>query len=477
MSKVFSLKASLGAVAIAAALMVSGCQSTQVKVSQDTGHFVLPTYERVTLDNGLTLMLMPQKEVPLITLNAVVKVGSVNDTTAGVAEVTAQGLLLGAAGRTKASIEQEVDFLGASLNADAGREGSYLSADFMAKDVDTMLGLFADVLTLPDFDATEFDKLKSRRVAELAQEKESPKSVIGRYFNKLVFGQHPYGNATSGTSESVSQLTVNQLRAFHKGYYQPANTAISVVGDFDPAQMKAKLQAAFGQWSNSESLRAVDLKQGLPTLSASRVLLVNKSDAIETTFTIGGLGVTQDNPDYVGLTVVNTILGGRFTSWLNDELRVNAGLTYGARSGFVPYRDSGVFMISTFTKSATTEEAIDLALKTYSRLWQKGIDQQTLDSAKAYVKGQFPPKFETSGQLAGLLSDMYLYGFDESYINQFQQRVDGLTLAQTKQLVDSYFPKDKLQMVLIGSGDKIAPIAAKYGEVTRVDIKDVGFGG
>jgi len=301
--------------------------------------------------------------------------------------------------------------------------------------------------------------------------------VIGRYFNKLVFGQHPYGNATSGTSESVSQLTVNQLRAFHKGYYQPANTAISVVGDFDPAQMKAKLQAAFGQWSNSESLRAVDLKQGLPTLSASRVLLVDKSDAIETTFTIGGLGVTQDNPDYVGLTVVNTILGGRFTSWLNDELRVNAGLTYGARSGFVPYRDSGVFMISTFTKSATTEEAIDLALKTYSRLWQKGIDQQTLDSAKAYVKGQFPPKFETSGQLAGLLSDMYLYGFDESYINQFQQRVDGLTLAQTKQLVDNYFPKDKLQMVLIGSGDKIAPIAAKYGEVTRVDIKDVGFGG
>ncbi|NLQ25539.1 insulinase family protein [Shewanella sp. S-1] len=466
----------MAALALGTSLALAGCATTSAPKRVDTGSFAMPSYDKFVLDNGLTVYLMPQREVPLITLNAVVRAGAVNDTTAGVAQMTAEGLLLGAAGKSKADIEQQVDFLGASLVAEADKEGSYLSADFMAKDIDLMLGLFSAAMLTPDFDAAEFDKLKQRAIAGLQQDKESPRAVIGRYFDKLVFGAHPYGNAASGNSDSLEQVTVSQLRAFHKSYYQPANTAITVVGDFDVASMKAKLTQTFGQWQGSEKLVQPDLNQGLPQLTEAKVLLVDKPDAIETTFVIGGLGISRDNPDYVGLTVVNTILGGRFTSWLNDELRVNAGLTYGARSGFSPYTDSGVFTISTFTKTETTQEAMDLALKTYARLWEKGVDQATLDSAKAYVKGQFPPQFETSGQLAGLLSGMYLYGFDDKFINEFQAKVDGLTLEETQRLVKTYFPQKDLQFVLIGNAAKIAPIAAKYGKVQTVDIKATGFG-
>ena len=466
----------MAALALGTSLALAGCAATSAPKRVETGSFVMPSYDKFVLDNGLTVYLMPQREVPLITLNAVVRAGAVNDTTAGVAQMTAEGLLLGAAGKSKADIEQQVDFLGASLVAEADKEGSYLSADFMAKDIDLMLGLFSAAMLTPDFDAAEFDKLKQRAIAGLQQDKESPRAVIGRYFDKLVFGAHPYGNAASGNRDSLEQVTVSQLRAFHKSYYQPANTALTVVGDFDVATMKAKLAQAFGQWQGSEKLVQPDLNQGLPQLTEAKVLLVDKPDAIETTFVIGGLGISRDNPDYVGLTVVNTILGGRFTSWLNDELRVNAGLTYGARSGFSPYTDSGVFTISTFTKTETTQEAMDLALKTYARLWEKGVDQATLDSAKAYVKGQFPPQFETSGQLAGLLSGMYLYGFDDKFINEFQAKVDGLTLEETQRLVKTYFPQKDLQFVLIGNAAKIAPIAAKYGKVQTVDIKATGFG-
>ncbi|MGI2065965.1 M16 family metallopeptidase [Shewanella sp. MF08487] len=466
----------MAALALGTSLALAGCATTSAPKRVETGSFVMPSYDKFVLDNGLTVYLMPQREVPLVTLNAVVRAGAVNDSTAGVAQMTAEGLFLGAAGKSKADIEQQVDFLGASLGAEADKEGSYLSADFMAKDTDVMLGLFSAAMLTPDFDAAEFDKLKQRAIAGLQQDKESPRAVIGRYFDKLVFGAHPYGNAASGNSDSLEQVTVSQLRAFHKSYYQPSNTAITVVGDFDVAAMKAKLTQTLGQWKGSEKLVQPDLNQGLPQLTAAKVLLVDKPDAIETTFVIGGLGISRDNPDYVGLTVVNTILGGRFTSWLNDELRVNAGLTYGARSGFSPYTDSGVFTISTFTKTETTQEAIDLALKTYARLWEKGIDQATLDSAKAYVKGQFPPKFETSGQLAGLLSGMYLYGFDDKFINEFQAKVDGLTLEETQRLVKAYFPQKDLQFVLIGNAAKIAPIAAKYGTVHPVDINATGFG-
>ncbi|ACJ31400.1 Insulinase-like:Peptidase M16 [Shewanella piezotolerans WP3] len=466
------------AMAMASSITLTGCAATDIQSTPvDTGSFSVPAYQQLTLDNGLTIYLMPQTEVPLITVNATVRAGAVNDTTSGVAQVTAASLMLGAAGKTKLEIEQEVDFLGASLSSGAGKEGSYLSANFMAKDADVMLPLIQSVLLSPDFDAAEFDKLRQREIAGLGQSKESPRAVISRYYDKLIFADHPYGNATSGNSKSLAELNVSQLRAFHKSYYQPSNTAISVVGDFDAAKMKAKLQQLFASWKGSETISPLDLKQGLPKLDANKVLLVDKGDAVETTFLVGGMGISRDNPDFVGLTVVNTILGGRFTSWLNDELRVNAGLTYGARSGFSAYSAAGTFRISTFTKTATTKETIDLALKTYDRLWEQGLDQKTLDSAKAYVKGQFPPKYETSGQLAGLMSDMYLYGFDDAFINEFQAKVDGLTLQESKRLIDTYFPKDNLQFVIIGNAAKIAPIAKQYGSVKQVDIKDVGFGG
>ncbi|MGX9462737.1 M16 family metallopeptidase [Shewanella sp. A14] len=475
---------SLSAIALACSLGMVGCATTQ-KAAVDTvatnpnsvsASFVMPSYQSVTLDNGLKVKLMVQKEVPLVTIDAVIRAGAVNDVVPGLAYITSQSLMLGAGDQSKADIEQQLDFLGASIDTNADLEGSYVRANMMSKDVDTVLDIFSHVLRQPDFDTAEFDKLKQREIVGLAQQKESPRAVIGRYFNKLVFGQHLYANPVSGNSDTIAKLSVAELRAFHKGYYQPSNMTINVVGDFDIVDMTAKLNKAFGDWQATESVIQPDLNQNLPTLTKPRVLLVDKPDAIETTFLIGGVGIRYDNPDYVGLAVVNTILGGRFTSWLNDELRVNAGLTYGARSGFSPYAQSGVFKISTFTQSSTTKEAIDLALKTYARLWEKGIDQATLDSAKAYVKGQFPPKYETSGQLAGLLSDMYLYGFNDDFINQFQAKVDGLTLVETQRLIKQYFPQQNLQFVLIGNAEKIADIVVQYGEVTKVDITATGFG-
>jgi predicted Zn-dependent peptidase len=418
---------------------------------------------------------MPQHEVPLITVNATVRAGSVNDTTPGIANLTAKGLLLGADGRSKLDIEQTVDFLGARIDASAGKEGSSVSAGFMTRNSDTMLPLISSVLMKPDFVMDEFDKLRQREIADLSRAKESPRSVIGRYFDHLAFQNHPYGNATSGDSESLAKIKADDLKAFHARFYQPANTAISVVGDFDTNAMRAEIERLFKDWKNTGDIKQANLKSGLPALSNSRVLLVDKSDAIESTFLIGGMGIPRNNPDYVGLSVINTILGGRFTSWLNDELRVNAGLTYGARSRFTAYSTAGLFQISTFTKTATTKEAIDLALKTYARLWEQGVDQETLDSAKAYVKGQFPPNYETTSQLAALLSDMFIYGFDDAFINDFEKNVDGLTVETARRLVNDYFPQGNLQMVIIGNASEIADIAAGYGAVTKVAIQDVGF--
>ncbi len=386
------------------------------------------------------------------------------------AELTAESLKFGAAGKSKIQIEDELAFYGADFGGGAGKELTALNMSFAKKDGDIILPLLADMLLRPTFDSKELDKYQKRSVALLKQNRESPRAMIGDMFNHLYYGDHPYANPSSGNEKTIAAINRQAVKGFYRDYFTPDNAAIIVVGDINPKLMKAKIAKHFSKWSGSAKA-----KNALPSHQApkkSQVLLVNKSDAKETTFVIGGPGIAIGDSNDVPVSVINTILGARFTSWLNDELRVNSGLTYGARSRFDKRSESGAFRISTFTKTETTFEAVDLALKTYQRLWDKGIDRKTLASAKAYVKGLFPPKFETSTQLADLLASMWAFDLGNEVINDFESKVNALDVDQANSLAKSKFPRNNLQFVFVGKAEDIRERARQYGEVTEVEIKD-----
>lgn len=437
--------------------------------------FRLPQFETTRLSNGLTVLLMERHEVPLIAVRAVVKAGAVNDgSQAGLANLTGDAILLGSTKHNKAAIDEAFDFRGAVLAGGGGVEQTTVQANFAKADAPALLPLFAEIVQQPGFDNAELDKLRARKVSGLKQAKESPRQVAGNYYRSMLFGAGAYASPPGGTVGSLQALKQDDVKGFHQRYFRPDNAAIVVVGDFDPAVMKRQIETLFGQWkADGPAPQRADY--GKPLTDKPRVWLVNKADAIETTFLIGGAGIARNDADYVPLQVVNTVLGGRFTSWLNDELRVNSGLTYGANSSFAPLAQAGTFSISSFTALPKTEAALDLALKTYQRLWDKGIDKATLESAKAYVKGQFPPRYETSEQLASLLGDMYALDVDRKQIDNFTHDVDALTPEKAKALVDKHFPRQNLQMVLVGKAEDIRKIAAKYGEVTELDITADGF--
>ncbi|MGV7211288.1 M16 family metallopeptidase [Oxalobacteraceae bacterium A2-2] len=437
--------------------------------------FRLPVYDTATLPNGLTVYLMERHEVPLISVRAVVKAGAVNDAAQpGVSNLTGDALLLGSTRHDKKAIDQAFDFRGARLAGGAGAEQSSVQANFASGDAPALLPLFAEIVQQPSFDEAELAKLRARKVNGLKQAKESPRNVVANYYRSMLYGDAPYANPAGGTAASVAALGQADVRSFHQRYYRPDNAAIIVVGDFQAGEMRRQIESLFGAWkANGPALPRQDY--GQVQAGKARVWLVNKPDAIETTFLIGGAGIARNDPDYVPLQVLNTIVGGRFTSWLNDELRVNSGLTYGARSEFATLSQSGTFAISSFTATAKTEAALALAHKTYERLWTKGIDQATLESAKAYVKGQFPPRFETSEQLAGLLGDMYVSQVSRDQIDNFMRDVDSLTPQRARQLVDKHFPRANLQTVLIGKAADIRKVAASYGEVTELEIAGDGF--
>ncbi len=437
--------------------------------------FRLPEFDTVTLPNGLTVYLMERHDVPLISVRAVIKAGAVNDgQQPGLSNLTGDALLLGTQAHDKASIDQAFDYRGARLAGGAGTEGSTVQANFAKADTATLLPLFAEIVQQPRFDAAELAKLQARKVNGLKQAKEAPRNVVQTYYRAMLFGAQPYGSPASGTASSLAALQQSDVQRYYQQYYRPDNAAVIVVGDFQNSAMRQQIESLFGAWKASGRAPAPQ-DNGTVRADKARVLLVNKPDAIETTFLIGGAGIARNDPDYVQLQVVNTVLGGRFTSWLNDELRVNSGLTYGANSQFAPLAQTGTFAISSFTALPKTAAALALAHKTYQRLWDQGIDAATLASAKAYVKGQFPPRYETSEQLAALLGDMYAYQVGRAQIDNFTRDVDSLTPAKAKALVDRHFPRSKLQTVLIGKAETIREIARQYGEVTELEISADGF--
>jgi predicted Zn-dependent peptidase len=330
-------------------------------------------------------------------------------------------------------------------------------------------------MTDATFPEEEIAKRKQRWIAELDQAKESPQQVIGSYYNKFLFQDYPYGNPVDGTKKTIGLIDQKAISSFYSENIRPENCAIAVVGDFNSDEMKSELTKYFADWIVNSPRLINDLRVINQELKEPAVYLINKDNARETTFMIGGFGVPMSNSDKIQIDVLNTILGGRFTSWLNDELRVNAGYTYGARSRFASYRTAGTFYISTFTATINTEPAIDLALKTYNRLFEKGIDETTLNSAKNYLKGQFPPNYETAGSLAGFLTQKYIYGLDDSYINDFEKAVDGMTVEKANEIIKKYFPKDNLQFVMIGKADDIRETAKKYGRVVEKNISEDGF--
>ncbi|MFZ5844670.1 MAG: M16 family metallopeptidase [Pseudomonadota bacterium] len=434
--------------------------------------FELPAHERYQLDNGLTVYLMPQQEVPLVHVRLELAAGAIADGKEhGIAALAADSLLLGSKQYSKDTLEAAVDLRGATLNAGADLESAHVVAEFLNKDNAAIWPIFVDAVRNPLFPEVEISKLRERRLQQLSLAKQSPRQVIDNYFRAMMYADSVYANPVAGLESTVKAIDRAAVERFYRSHYQPQSAVLIVVGDYDAKAMKKQIQQAFGNWRGERKTTASEPAAVPVAVSEARVMLVDKPDAIETTFYVGGAGVARKHPDYNALTVINTILGGRFTSWLNDELRVNSGLTYGARSQFNAMRGGGLFNITTFTARANTEKAIDLALATYQRIWTQGIDAATLESAKAYVKGLYPPRFETAADLADALAMLHQYGMSKAEFDQYLADVEALTLDRANALARQHLPKDKLQFVLIGNAAEIGAVAAKYGKVSQIDIQ------
>jgi zinc protease len=436
----------------------------------------IPPHERVVFKNGLTVLFLEKHGVPIVNFAALVKTGAAGDPLGeeGLASITAQLLRKGTQKRTAQQFAADADFTGGSIEADASADFSSVSGEFLNKDLARGLDLFSDALLHPVFPQPEVDKLLAQSLDGVRAAKDEARSVLGTYYNAYLFNGNGYGRTSDGDEISLTKIHRDAIVKFYESYYAPGNIILAVAGDFQTADMKQKLEEVFGQWP-SKPVAAVRIP-ALPPVKGKKLLLVDKPDATQTYFAIGNVATAAGDPDRVAIRLVNTVFGGRFTSLLNEALRVESGLTYGAISAFDPRKAPGPFGIYSYTKNESTVQAIDMALQVLQKLHKQGITADELASAKSYIKGQFPPSLETSKQLAQIIAINEFYGLDDREINDLEARLDAVTPAIAQQVIQKHFPTDNLVFTLIGKRSEVAAGVQKYAEKqdARV-ISEPGF--
>jgi predicted Zn-dependent peptidase len=436
----------------------------------------IPPHEKVVFKNGLTVLLLEKHGVPIVNFAALVKTGAAADPAGeeGLASITAQLLRKGTQKRTAQQFAADSDFTGGSVEADASADFSSVSGEFLNKDLARGLDLFSDALLHPIFPQAEVDKLLAQSLDGVRAAKDEARSVLGTYYNAYLFNGNGYGRTSDGDEISLTKIHRDAVVKFYETYYAPGNIILAVAGDFQTAEMKKKLEEVFGGWP-SQPVSPVKIPV-LPPVKGKKLLLVDKPDATQTYFAIGNVATAAGDPDRVAIRLVNTIFGGRFTSLLNEALRVESGLTYGAISAFDPRKAPGPFGIYSYTKNESTAQAIDMALQVLQKLHKQGITAEELASAKSYIKGQFPPSIETSKQLAQIIAINEFYGLDDREINDLEARLDAVTPAIAQQTIQKHFPTDNLVFTLIGKRSEVAAGVQKYAEKqdARV-ISEPGF--
>lgn len=424
----------------------------------------LPPHEKVVLKNGLTVLLLEKHGVPIISFYGILKAGAAADPEGqeGLAAITAGLLRKGTESRATQQFSADLDFIGGSFAADATADFTAISAECLSKDVAKGLDLFADALLHPTFPKDEVDKLLAQTLDAVKGAKDDPQQVLAPYYYAYLYSGRGYGRSEDGDEISLPKIQRAAVSRFYANYYAPGNMILAVAGDFQPADMKKRLADVFGGWLGKLT-PALKIAATAP-VKGKRLLLVDKPDATQTYFAFGNIGISVEDPDRVAIRVVNTVFGERFTSMLNEALRIESGLTYGAQAGFDARKLPGPFVIESFTKNETTTQAIDLALQVLAKLRKDGITAAQLASAKNYIKGQFPPEIETSGALARRIASDEFYGLDDSEVNQLEARVDAVTLETARQVIQKHYPSENLVFMLIGNASAIGPAVRKYAE-------------
>ena len=437
----------------------------------------LPAIQKQKLSNGLPVWIVELHEVPVAQVNLVIFSGSASEPGRkfGVASLTAAMLEQGAGSRSALEIADAVDYLGADLSSGSGYDSSVLRLHVPVARLNEALPIMADVALRPTFPKDELERQRQQRLTSLLQGRDDPPTIAAVSFARVLFGvEHRYGTPMSGTAETIKAFTTEDLRAFYASTFRPENAAMLVVGDVKPDAALPLLEKHFGSWKASAAAAAPVRFPPVEQPSARTAYLVDKPGAPQSQIRIGWIGVPRSTPDYFPILVLNTILGGSFSSRLNMNLREQHGYTYGASSSFDMRTAAGPFVAAAGVQTDKTAEALKEFFNELTGILQT-VPAEELARAKNYVALRYPSSFETTGDISRRLEDALVFHLPDDYFSKYVQNIQAVTATDVQRVGQKYIAPGRFAVVVVGDRKAIEPgiRALNLGVVKLMSVDDV----
>jgi zinc protease len=427
-----------------------------------------------TLANGLRVIVVPKPNNPLVAAELMVRTGGAADPRgkAGVAELTSTVLTQGTKTRTAEQIARGVEALGATLATGADWDSSTVDISVMSSNLGKALEYVGDVARNATFAKTEFEREQAQTIDALQVELGEPRSVANRVAARLIFGEAAYGNNLTGTPASVKAIRRDDLVQFHKRYYRPDNAVLVMAGDVKPETAFALAESVFGTW------RGVGPKNPLATPAATaskpRVVIVDMPEAGQAAVVVGRQGIRRADPAYMQALVANSILGGGYSSRLNQEIRIKRGLSYGAGSSFDPRSGVGPFTAGTQTKNETAAEVAGIITGELQRLSASDVPEEELTPRKAALIGGFAQSLESTSGIVSRVSELALYDLPLSDINSYVSGVQAVTAADVRKFSAANLVGGNANVVIVGDAKQFEPALRKqFSDVEVISLADL----
>ena len=409
-----------------------------------------PPYEVRTLPNGMQVIVVMHHEQPEVSMRLLVRAGAAYDAPGkgGLATLAAALLNQGTTTRSAGEIADTIDSIGGTLDTYAGRDVTQASVLVMKDSFGIGMDLLADVVRRPVFAAEEIDRQREQALSSLHVGLQDPDFIATAVLNRLIYGFHPYGFPDSGMPDTIARITRDDLREFHSRYFAPNNCILAIVGDVETAEAAAAAERVFGDWARKPVQVPTMQEAPKPT---RRIVVIDKSDSVQTAIRIGHLGVPRKTPDYMSLDQTIRILGGEGSNRLYRVLRSERSLTYSASADMNAMLLAGDFRAETDTRSETTAEAARVIVDEFMRLPRDGTSEAELAGAQAYMTGSFPLTIETPNAIARQVVNVVFYDLSLDELRTYRQRANSVTPGDVLRVARGYLEPDRLSIVMVGN--------------------------
>ena len=423
----------------------------------------LRPFEEKTLANGLRLIFIPDNTLPSISFSMLIRSGSAQDPKGqeGLASMVAELIDKGTKTRSATQIADEIGNMGAEFDTNAAYDYSVVSASALTPQADQLFKNVLEVVTMPTFPDAEIERARAQALAHIARLPDNADAYADLAFSSYLYGDHPYGRPTIGTAQSVKDLKKKNIIQAYLRMFRPNNAILAVVGQYTP-ELRTKIEDGFGAWQKRE---VADVLIPEPTkVEGLSIRLIDKAGLVQSQIRIGNLGIKRSSPDFLALRVGNTVLGGAFSSRLNDRVRKDLGLTYNIGSGFDARLQTGPFAIETFTKNATAGQTVSESLKVLEQMKTQGATKEEVERTKGYLMGIFPAAIETPEKFAFNLLILRHYGIPDTYLSNYIHDIDALSVGEINRAMAKAIDSKNIRVLVYSQAkdvlQQLEPIAA-----------------